>query len=77
MIKSLKKQNDMKKAVRIILFALVALIFIGTFVFLYLNSRPKQVRYETLEPTVRDLSKATIVTGKIEPRDEVAVKPPS
>ncbi len=65
----------MKKAVRIILFALVALIFIGTFVFLYLNSRPKQVRYETLEPTVRDLSKATIVTGKIEPRDEVAVKP--
>ena len=52
----------MKKAVRIILFALVALIFIGTFVFLYLNSRPKQVRYETLEPTVRDLSKATIVT---------------
>ena len=65
----------MKKAVRIILFALVALIFIGTFVFLYLNSRPKQVRYETLEPTLRDLSKVTIVTGKIEPRDEVAVKP--
>ena len=75
MNENVKKQNDMKKAVRIILFALVALIFIGTFVFLYLNSRPKQVRYETLEPTVRDLSKATIVTGKIEPRDEVAVKP--
>ena len=65
----------MKKAIRVLLFALVALIFIGTFVFLYLHSRPKQVNYETLEPAVRDLSKTTVVTGKIEPRDEVAVKP--
>ena len=60
---------------RFFLFALVAVVFIGTFVFLYLHSRPKPVSYETLEPCVRDLSKSTIVTGKIEPRDEVAVKP--
>jgi len=65
----------MKKAIRFILFALVALLFFGTFVFLYLNSRPKPVLYETLTPSVQDLSKTTIVTGKIEPRDEVAVKP--
>ena len=65
----------MKKFFRLFLFALVALVFIGTFVFLYLNSRPKPVRYETLTPAVLDLSKSTIVTGKIEPRDEVAVKP--
>ena len=58
-----------------ILLALVAILFLGTFVFLYLNSRPMPVRYETVEPTVMDLSKTTIVTGKIEPRDEVAVKP--
>ena len=31
--------------------------------------------YETLTPSVLDLSKTTVVTGKIEPRDEVAVKP--
>jgi len=61
--------------IRFILFALVALLFFGTFVFLYLNSRPKPVLYETLTPSVQDLSKTTIVTGKIEPRDEVAVKP--
>ena len=64
-----------RKFFRLLLFALVAFIFIGTFVFLYLNSRPKPVRYETLTPAVLDLSKTTIVTGKIEPRDEVAVKP--
>lgn len=65
----------MKKFFRIFLAALVAILFIGTFVFLYLNSRPKPVRYETLSPSVRNLSKTTVVTGKIEPRDEVAVKP--
>ena len=65
----------MKKFFRLFVFALIALVFIGTFVFLYLNSRPKPVEYETLTPSVLDLSKTTVVTGKIEPRDEVAVKP--
>ena len=65
----------MKKAIRLILTALVVALFLGTFVFLYLNSRPKPARYETLTPAVEDLRKTTVVTGKIEPRDEVAVKP--
>lgn len=65
----------MKKAIRVILAALVALIFIGTFVFLYMNSLPKPVQYEVFTPAVLDLSRTTVVTGKIEPRDEVAVKP--
>ena len=65
----------MKKVISVIIAVLVALIFLGTFVFLFINSRPKPNRYETLKPTVMDISKTTIVTGKIEPRDEVAVKP--
>ncbi len=65
----------MKKVISVIIAVLVALIFLGTFVFLFLNSRPKPDRYETLTPAVMDISKTTIVTGKIEPRDEVAVKP--
>lgn len=65
----------MKKVISVIIAVLVALIFLGTFVFLFLNSRPKPDRYETLSPAVMDISKTTIVTGKIEPRDEVAVKP--
>ena len=65
----------MKKILRLIFFALIALVFIGTFVFLYNNSRPKQTTYEEITPIVRDLRRTTIVTGKIEPRDEVAIKP--
>lgn len=65
----------MKKVVSVIIAVLVALIFLGTFVFLFINSRPKPDRYETLTPAVMDIRKTTIVTGKIEPRDEVAVKP--
>lgn len=65
----------MKKFFRIFVIALIVLLFFGTFVFLYLNSRPKPERYEMLTPKMMDLSKTTIVTGKIEPRDEVAVKP--
>ena len=65
----------MKKALQLIAALLVAAVFIGTFVFLYLNSRPKPKRYETLESSRQDIVRSTVVTGKIEPRDEVAVKP--
>ena len=65
----------MKKVIKAIALVLVATLFIGTFVFLYLHSRPKAVSYEVFQPTVRDVLKKTVVTGKIEPRDEVAVKP--
>ena len=65
----------MKKYFKIIIAALVALIFIGTFVFLWAKSQPKPTEYEEFTPTYKDLKKTTIVTGKIEPRNEVNVKP--
>jgi len=65
----------MKKFFKLFLAALVALIFIGTFVFLWLQSRPQPVSYDEFTPQVKDIVKSTIVTGKIEPRDEVNVKP--
>ena len=55
--------------------ALVLLIFIGTFVFLWIKSRPQPISYEEFQPTVNDIRKTTVVTGKIEPRNEVNVKP--
>ena len=70
-----KKQNYMKKISRYILLALLAILFLGTFVFLYQKSRPKTVRYEDIEVTVGDIDRATIITGKIQPRNEVNVKP--
>ncbi|NLV51692.1 MAG: efflux RND transporter periplasmic adaptor subunit [Bacteroidales bacterium] len=54
---------------------LAALIFIGTFIFLYQKSIPKATAYEINQATLQDLKKTTIITGKIEPRDEVSIKP--
>lgn len=54
---------------------LVALLFVWTFVFLYQKSQPKETVYEVVNPEVTDLEKATIATGKVEPRDEVLIKP--
>ena len=64
-----------KKVVKIGLVALVALLFVWTFVFLYQKSQPKETRYKVVTPSVEDLSKSTVATGKIEPRDEVLIKP--
>ncbi|MBQ6750541.1 MAG: efflux RND transporter periplasmic adaptor subunit [Bacteroidaceae bacterium] len=55
--------------------ALIAFIFIGTFVFLYQKSQPKETTYEINTVEVKDIEKTTIITGKIEPRDEVSIKP--
>ena len=65
----------MKKYFKLFLAALVLLVFIGTFVFLYQKSLPQPVVYEEFSPKMGDISRTTIVTGKIEPRNEVSVKP--
>ncbi len=65
----------MKKYSKLIAAAVVAIIFIGTFVFLYQKSRPKTIEYTELKAERTDIKKTTIITGKIEPRDEINVKP--
>ena len=65
----------MKKAIKYIILAIVAAVIIGTFVSLYKKSRPEVVSWQQLEATVMDIQKTTVVTGKIEPRNEVEVKP--
>ena len=65
----------MKKYTKFIIAGVIAAIFIGTFVFLWVKSQPQPVEYETFTPSYMDLKKTTIVTGKIEPRNEVNVKP--
>lgn len=65
----------MKRYFKYIMMALAAVVFIGTFVFLYIKSQPKPVEYNEFEPKQMDIRKTTVVTGKIEPRNEVNVKP--
>ena len=65
----------MKRYSKLIIAAIVALIFIGTFVFLWQKSQPKEVVYNEFTPKMEDIQKTTIITGKIEPRNEVNVKP--
>ena len=65
----------MKKYFKLMVAAIIALVFIGTFVFLWKKSQPQPVAYEEYTPQVMDISKTTVVTGKIEPRNEVNVKP--
>ena len=65
----------MKKNFKLIVAALILFVFIGTFVFLWQKSQPQAVLYEEFTPQMTDLRKVTVVTGKIEPRNEVNVKP--
>ena len=65
----------MKKYLKITLLVVVAAIFIGTFIFLYQKSKPKTTVYETITPEIADREKTTVATGKVEPRDEVLIKP--
>ncbi len=65
----------MKKYLKVILAAIVGFVFISTFVFLYMKSKPQPVVYDEFTPKVADINKTTVITGTIEPRDEVEVKP--
>ena len=65
----------MKKYRKLIIAAIIALIFIGTFVFLWQKSQPKEMVYNEFTPKTESIQKTTIITGKIEPRNEVNVKP--
>lgn len=65
----------MKKFFRILLWVVIALIFIGSFVFLYLNSKEKVTVYDQVKPEITTLERTTVLTGTIEPRDEINIKP--
>ena len=65
----------MKKYLKITLLVFIAIAFVGTFVFLYRKSKPQVITYNILTAEVADLEKTTVATGKVEPRDEILIKP--
>lgn len=65
----------MKRIIKYIVFALIGILILGTFAFLFVKSRPKEVLYNELTAARADIQKTTVITGKIVPRNEVNIKP--
>ena len=65
----------MKRTFKYILAALAVIAVLATFVYLFKKSRPEEESYNELAATVGTVQRTTVVTGKIEPRNEVNIKP--
>ena len=65
----------MKKFFKWSLLVFVAILFIGTFVFLYQRSKQEEISYETYTAAINNLEQTSVVTGSVEPRNEVHIKP--
>ena len=64
----------MKRVIKWFFVALLAAGVVATFVFLWKRQQPKPMVYETHRVERRNIEKRTIVAGRVEPRDEVAIK---
>jgi HlyD family secretion protein len=65
----------MKKIGKILLLVLLGAILVSTFVFLWKKSQPEVKVYELVTPETGTIENKTIATGKVEPRDEILIKP--
>lgn len=65
----------MKKYIKFIFIGLFVFVLIWTFFFLWKKSRPVKIEYQIVSPVVATIEKKTVATGKVEPRDEVLIKP--
>ncbi|MDE7119733.1 MAG: efflux transporter periplasmic adaptor subunit, partial [Muribaculaceae bacterium] len=65
----------MKKFFRIALWCIAGCVLVGTFVFLIINSRGHKTEYELVTPEEGTVERTSVLTGKIEPRDEIEIKP--
>ena len=65
----------MKKFGKIFLIVAVVALILGTFAYLFKRSQPQAVQYQELVAETGSVVRSTVVTGKIQPRDEVNVKP--
>ena len=65
----------MKKVLKIAGLSLLALLIIWTFVFLWKKSRPVHTSYQIETAAMATIEKRTVATGKVEPRNEILIKP--
>lgn len=65
----------MKRVIKWVVGLVLAALFVGTLVFLYQKSQPAEVVYVTHAVRRATLERTTVLTGTVEPRDEVLIKP--
>jgi len=65
----------MKKILKIALLIIGAALVIWTFWFLYQKSRPVLKKYNVENVTIGTIDKKTVATGKVDPRNEILIKP--
>jgi HlyD family secretion protein len=64
----------MKKIFKWVLLGLIAVLFVGTLVFLYRKSQAAPVTFQVEAPAKMTIVKKTVATGKVIPRREIEVK---
>lgn len=65
----------MKKFLKIIAAVVFVAVLVWTFWFLWQKTRPVKVVYTIVQPKLDTLKQFVVATGKVEPRDEVMIKP--
>jgi HlyD family secretion protein len=64
----------MKSIIKYVVLGVIALVFVGTLVFLYRKSQQDPVVYQVDAPARMTIVKKTVATGKVVPRREIEVK---
>lgn len=65
----------MKKGCTISILVFLAIAFVGALAWLYLKNKQPDVIFETAQAEIRSISKSTVATGNINPKEEVLIKP--
>jgi len=64
----------MKSILKFAILGVIALVFVGTLVFLYRKSQQQPVVFQVDAPAKTSIVKKTVATGKVIPRREIEVK---
>ena len=64
----------MKRILKYLVLAIIAVVFIGTILFLYRKSQTPAIAYTVDSPVTMTIVKKTVATGKVIPRREIEVK---
>ena len=64
----------MKRIIKYLILGVIAVVFVGTLVFLYQKSQQPPVVFQLDSPARMTIVKKTVATGKVIPRREIEVK---